>query len=108
MNNNEEFSKFITEFGSKEGEDEERKKPDDGMIGTKDDPEEKRKKATAGGAFMQAEERNTGAISWAVYKAYSAAGKGNVVLPLLFCSLVMIQGATVMSSYWYAISSSCV
>ena len=53
---------------------------------------------------MQAEERNTGAINWGVYKSYSVAGRGGVMLPLLFTALVLIQGATVMSSYWYVFS----
>lgn len=50
---------------------------------------------------MQVEERNTGAISGAVYKTYLKAGNGAVVLPLLLLSVVLIQASNVMSSYWY-------
>ncbi|KAG6832807.1 hypothetical protein H0H92_009426 [Tricholoma furcatifolium] len=103
MSQNGEFARFVSEFGSKEEEkkeenedgdgDETPKNEDAGKVGTI-------KKATPGAALMQAEERNTGAISGAVYGEYSRAGKGHIVLPLLFFSLVLIQGATVMSSYW--------
>ena len=58
------------------------------------------KKAVAGGGMMQAEERNTGAIAWSVYKEYAKAGKGAIVLPILFLSVVLVQGASVMASYW--------
>ena len=50
---------------------------------------------------MQAEERNTGAISNAIYKTYLNAGNGVIVLPLLLLSVVLIQVSNVMSSYWY-------
>lgn len=101
-----EFAKFITQFGATEEEEEEQQETEEDAIeavgeGKKgDDPT---KKATAGAALMQAEERNTGAISWDVYKEYSAAGNGKVILPLLFLSLVLTQAATVMSSYWWVI-----
>lgn len=100
------FSRLIEEFGSSKEED---KKQDEGegeeKIGTKTEGEkmamEKMKKAVAGEALMQTEERNTGAISNKVYKSYLNAGKGQVILPFLLFSLVLLQGATVMSSYWF-------
>ncbi|KAF9466563.1 ABC transporter [Collybia nuda] len=98
-----EFSKFIHEFGSTEEEEEKEKTEEDLMAGEGQNMKENtegRKKATLGVGIMQAEERNTGAVNWEVYKAYSAAGKGKFVLPLLFFSIVLIQGATVMGSYW--------
>ncbi|GLB40491.1 putative transporter [Lyophyllum shimeji] len=102
MSNNGEFSKFVTEFGSKEEEDKDNDKEEDAVeeIDKDEKGDAPAKKATMGAALMQAEERNTGAISWDVYKEYSRAGKGKIVLPLLFLSLVLIQGATVMASYW--------
>jgi ABC-type multidrug transport system ATPase subunit len=103
ISNNGEFSRFLTEFGSKDDTEEEDKKVgEQGIVEEKDDSE-KRKNMTAGAGLMQLEERNTGSVNWDVYKAYSIAGGGGVVLPLLFCSLVLIQGATVMSSYWYVL-----
>jgi len=107
MGNNGEFSKFISEFGSKEEEEQKQDEhvKEEDVDEKKDDLEEKRKEAVVGPGLMQVEERNTGAVSWDIYKAYSAAGKGHVVLPLLFGSLVLIQGATVMSSYWCVVLS---
>lgn len=108
MSNKGEFSKFVHEFGSKEEEEEEKEEKDeDDLVAVegKDTKEngDAKKKATMGVGLMQVEERNTGAVNWEVYKVYSAAGKGKVVLPLLFFSIVLIQGATVMSSYWCAL-----
>ncbi|KAG7451066.1 ABC transporter [Guyanagaster necrorhizus] len=100
-----EFSKFYKEFGSKEEkeEEEEVEEEEDAIegIGKESVSEgDLKKKITPGPGLMQAEERNTGAISWSVYKQYSDAGRGRVVLPILFFSLVFVQGATVMASYW--------
>ncbi|TFK72957.1 ABC transporter [Pluteus cervinus] len=111
------FSKFIKEFGGKEEEEEEvhqekeavpenSQQDDDNMKDENDSTahsskEEKPQQPTvAGPGIMQAEERNTGAISWQVYKEYSRAGNGAVVLPLLVLGIVLLQTATVMSSYW--------
>ncbi|RDB25853.1 Oligomycin resistance ATP-dependent permease YOR1 [Hypsizygus marmoreus] len=104
-----EFARFVTEFGSKEEEQEEKREEEAEAIeavgnvrGDEDQTkkDEVRKKAKMGSALMQTEERNTGAIAWSVYKEYMSAGKGKVVLPMLLLSLVLIQGATVMASYW--------
>ncbi|KAG6850713.1 hypothetical protein H0H93_009871 [Arthromyces matolae] len=97
MNKGGEFSRFVNEFGSK---DEEKKEKNDTEEEATEVKADSSKKATPGAALMQAEERNTGAISAEVYKEYLKAGKGYVILPLLLLSLVLIQGATVMSSYW--------
>jgi len=108
-----EFSAFINEFGSAATEEEE-----DGAIGdsnagviaqgskmnsaaglTKEgETLELMKKATAGESLMQTEERNAGAVEWAVYKTYIRAGYGEVVMPLLLLSLVLLQGAFLLSS----------
>ncbi|KJA16429.1 hypothetical protein HYPSUDRAFT_207024 [Hypholoma sublateritium FD-334 SS-4] len=106
-----EFSQFITEFGSKEEEQEKKKERDEDAIEALDDDstaalkaaktkEEKMKKAVAGAALMQTEERNTGAIAWPVYRDYMKAGHGEWVMPALVLSLVLMQGAAVLSSYW--------
>jgi hypothetical protein len=62
---------------------------------------EKMKKAVAGDALMQTEERNTGAISGKVYKSYLKAGKGQIIMPFLLLSVVLLQSATILSSYWF-------
>lgn len=121
-----EFSAFITEFGSKEEEKKEKEdeEEEDAIEDTseaaakaKKAKEDKMKKAVAGAALMQSEERNTGAIAMQVYKDYMKAGHGEWVMPLLILSLVLMQGATVLSSYWYVLylyfsfgkrSNSCV
>lgn len=108
MSRGEAFSKFISEFGSdeleKEKEEEEEGVEEDAIEAVGEEVDEKkgrdRKVAKAGPGIMQDEERNTGAIEWDVYKAYIDAGKGEVVLPFLFLSLVLMQVATVLSSYW--------
>ncbi|KAJ3775268.1 ABC transporter [Lentinula raphanica] len=104
MVNGNEFSRFINEFGNNERDKSEEEKPEVEVVKV-DDPDdesvkEKRKKATPGAGMMQVEERNTGAVSGAIYKTYIQAGNGFVLLPIFFLSLVFVQGATVMSSYW--------
>jgi ABC-type multidrug transport system ATPase subunit len=96
MANDGEFSKFITEFGSKEEENE---NESDGSREEKTGGPDK--KAVAGAGIMQAEERNTGAVTWDIYRSYISAGKGILVIPLLLVALVLSEGATVMGSYWY-------
>ena len=102
MSQDGEFSKFIAEFGSSKEEDENAVD-----LSAKEDVEgelkrmEKMKKAVAGYALMQKEERNTGAVSGKVYKSYLKAGKGHIILPFLLLSLVLLQGANSLSSYWF-------
>ena len=60
------------------------------------------KNAFTGYALMQTEERNTGAISEKVYKSYLEAGKGHITFPFLLLWLVLLQGATILSAYWFA------
>ena len=103
-----EFSKFIAEFGSLKEED---KRQDESATSidtsAKSDTEgetgemEKMETAVAGGALMQTEERNTGAISAKVYKSYLKAGEGRIILPFLLLSLFLLQGSTILSSYWF-------
>lgn len=97
------FARFVNEFGSKESELE---KEEEAAEDEKDDnaKDEKAvaamKKRKQGAAMMQAEERNTGAVSKEVYVEYLRAGKGYIILPVLFLSVTLMQGAQVMSSYW--------
>ncbi|KAJ8520164.1 hypothetical protein ONZ45_g2986 [Pleurotus djamor] len=98
-----EFAKFVREFGSKEEEEKEKAEEEEEAIedvGKDAEPKKARKPAAAGAALMQTEERNTGAISGQVYRDYAQAAKGYIVLPFLILSLVFLQGATVMASYW--------
>ncbi|EIN04040.1 hypothetical protein PUNSTDRAFT_55872 [Punctularia strigosozonata HHB-11173 SS5] len=104
-----EFARFVREFGSqlaREEEEEERAVEAVELAVTDEEEEaekrkvEKRRKMIAGKAMMQVEERNTGAISGGVYAAYIRAGEGKLLVPFLLLSLTLIQGATVLSSYW--------
>ncbi|KAK7032834.1 oligomycin resistance ATP-dependent permease YOR1 [Favolaschia claudopus] len=99
INNNGEFSRFIAEFGTKDQSEEPQEKEEE-IAQPVPQAATARKKATAGAGMMQAEERNIGAISSGVYKAYISAGNGRYIVPLLLFSLVLMQGANVMSSYW--------
>ena len=102
MSQDGEFSKFIAEFGSSKEEDENAIE-----VSAKADAErelknlEKMKTAVAGNALMQVEERNMGAITGKVYKSYMKAGKGQIILPFLLLSMVLLQGVTILSSYWF-------
>jgi hypothetical protein len=108
------FAAFIHEFGAAEEQEEKEEEGSgatanvskvDSAAGLTKDKEklDKMKRAAAGATLMQTEERNTGAIEWAVYKTYIKAGYGEVVMPSLVLSLVFMQGATLLSSYWYAV-----
>lgn len=94
MNSGKEFAHFYNEFVSQDQEEKEEEAIADGPKETGD------RNAIAGKGLMQAEERNTGAISWDVYNQYIKAGSGQVMVPLLFLAMVLNQGATVLSSYW--------
>lgn len=93
------FSRFAKEFGAKEEQEEEEEEAIEEEEESRD-TEKKPKKASGNTALMQVEERNTGAVSGSVYKEYLKAGKGSIIIPSLIFSLVFLQGAQVMSSYW--------
>ena len=95
------FSRFIQEFGSREEKEEREEEAVEDALSSEDKPIVKKKPQGAGTPLMQAEERNTGAVPASVYKEYLKAGNGAIIIPLLLTSLVLIQGAQVMSSYWY-------
>jgi ABC-type multidrug transport system fused ATPase/permease subunit len=90
-----EFAKFVSEFGNQEVREEKEESAVE-EVGE----EKKEKKPKVGKALMQAEERATGSVSGGVYATYIRAGDGAVLMPLLLLSLVLIQGTTVLSSYW--------
>jgi ABC-type multidrug transport system ATPase subunit len=100
MSSNGEFSKFVTEFGSKEEATDKEEETIEKDEENDSKQAEKQTNMAAGPGIMQVEDRATGAVSRYVYAAYSKAGKGYILLPLLFLSLALIQGSTVMASYW--------
>lgn len=103
MANDGAFSKFVSEFGSKEDSTKKEVKEAEG----EEIEDKKIQNGSAGKAMMQEEERNTGAIKWEVYQEYLKAAHGPVLLPLLVLSVILMQCSSVMSSYWYVISISC-
>lgn len=95
------FSALIEEFVTEEEKEEkEDSEIDDVVDEVAEAATKKRKMAMRGAQLMQQEERNKGAVSWDVYKTYLNAGHGFVMLPLLMVSLLLMQVATVLSSYW--------
>lgn len=52
------------------------------------------------GNIITAEERNTGAVGWAVYSAYFKAGHGYILVPLSLASIALMQAMQVLNSYW--------
>ncbi|KAL1732291.1 P-loop containing nucleoside triphosphate hydrolase protein [Schizophyllum commune] len=108
MANNGDFSRFVNEFGTQaeEKEKEEEEGIEEGAEGVvKGKAAEAAvvktpKKNVAGPGIMQEEERRTGAVSAGIYKEYAKAAHGYIVIPLLLASLVLLQGATVIGSYW--------
>ncbi|PPQ72540.1 hypothetical protein CVT26_004018 [Gymnopilus dilepis] len=91
------FARFMTEFGTSENH-ESTGKLADGEVDEK--AEEKMKNAIAGASLMQVEERNTGAVTWDVYKTYGKSGNAEYLIPLLMVALLVMNGASVISSYW--------
>lgn len=101
------FASHINEFVSQQKEEEQEEQEEDAVEEAPvRDPQlevEKRRKrhaAVKSTALMQEEERNTGAVASAIYKAYLQAGNGAVTVPILLITLVLVQVATVLSSYW--------
>ncbi|KAF8134974.1 ABC transporter [Boletus edulis] len=97
MASNGAFCKFIEEFGSQQNDSD--KNAGEKVEMVRDDKKEQNV-GIKGKVMMQEEERNTGAIPFMVYREYLFAGNGVVVVPILFLSLILMQGSNVMSSYW--------
>jgi ABC-type multidrug transport system ATPase subunit len=91
------FAKFVNEFGS--SQDKQDQEPEKVESKEKDD-EDSQKNASAGQAIMQVEERNVGAVTWDIYKVYLKAAKGELVVPFLLFSLLLMQGSNIVGSYW--------
>jgi ABC-type Fe3+/spermidine/putrescine transport system ATPase subunit len=105
MDRGDAFARFINEFGSSEQGAAEK----EGIQSSthpkeqagEDEKDTKLMNAAAGAALMQEEERNIGAVSGAVYKAYYKAGHGGILTPFLIVSVLMMNVSSILSSYWY-------
>jgi ABC-type multidrug transport system ATPase subunit len=98
MANGGDFSRTFDEFVSKDQTTSKGDKAPD--IEDVDENTKKRKSAKRGAQLMQAEERNTGAVNFQIYKQYFQSGNGVILLPMMFLSLVLLQATQILSSYW--------
>lgn len=89
------LSRFMQDYGNKENHEEKGESSEEAVTDVK-----KQKTSAVGATMMQSEERVTGAVSGEVYAAYIKAGRGQIVVPLLILCLALMQGSSVMSSYW--------
>ena len=103
MANGGEFSRTFNEFVTKNQNDSEGEKVVDLEDADVDGNAKKRRAAARGAALMQAEERNTGAVNFQVYKRYFQSGNGVVLLPAVLVTIVLMQTSIVLSFYWYGL-----
>ncbi|KAF4621625.1 hypothetical protein D9613_012586 [Agrocybe pediades] len=92
------FSRIMEEYGNLEKDEEveksgDKKKKKEGKDGSE---EGGAKKGNAG--LMQSEERNTGAVTWAVYSKYLRFAGGVVWAPIILSLLLLAQGAQVSNN----------
>jgi ABC-type multidrug transport system ATPase subunit len=97
------FARTFDEFVTKDETESKGEKAVDVEDADTDEDTKKRRAAQRGAQLMQVEERNTGAVSAQVYKQYFQYGNGRVLLPILLMTAVLMQAATVLSSYWYVL-----
>ncbi|ORY83038.1 P-loop containing nucleoside triphosphate hydrolase protein [Protomyces lactucae-debilis] len=97
------FARILQEFGGKreeEAEEQEIKEMDAELGDVKAKPAKKASPAPA----ASAEERETGAVAWDVYKAYFSSGGGLWTVPLIVIVLIIAQvaqvGNNLFLSFW--------
>ncbi|KAF8962130.1 multidrug resistance-associated ABC transporter [Flammula alnicola] len=102
MSNSIIFSRTMDEYGSLETEfngEEEASKPrtkrKDKKDSAADDSTEEGGPKKPNAALMQIEERNTGAVTWTVYRKYLGFAGGVIWAPFILLLLVVTQGAQV-------------
>ncbi|SJX60774.1 probable YOR1-ABC transporter [Sporisorium reilianum f. sp. reilianum] len=106
------FQRLVVEFGGEKEKDEEQHKEDEAeaIEETEGDSSKAKKPDRANlsggkagdkaGALMQAEERNTGSVSLRVYLTYLKYGRGVYMVPICVGSIVLMQVANILNSYW--------
>lgn len=98
------FAKLVEEFGGEQEEEEEEeegiKNGGEGKNVKKHYSREEMTDPSGKKDPLSQEERNTGAMGKKVYAAYLRAGRGNILFPMLLLSVALMQGATVINSYW--------
>ena len=103
MTNREGFARIFDEFVTKSQAESKGDKAVDVEDADADENIKKRRAAQRGVQLMQAEERNTGAVSIQVYKQFLKSGNGIVLMPVLLVTVVLSQASMVLSSYWCVI-----
>ncbi|KAG5645383.1 hypothetical protein DXG03_006336 [Asterophora parasitica] len=100
------FSRLMDEYGSLEHEKETDKRDTDGKAGATSNNEDGQGLKKSDAALMQAEERNTGSVSWDVYAKYLRFAGGIVWAPIIVVLLTVVQAAqvgnTLFLGFWTA------
>ncbi|KAF2794971.1 ABC multidrug transporter-like protein [Melanomma pulvis-pyrius CBS 109.77] len=96
---NVDFQKLMTMTSSEEKKEEEADVNEDEIEGEKKMAKKTKKKKPAV-ALMQEEDRATKSVSWGIWIAYTKAGGGIWVAPLVLILLIMSQGANIATSLW--------
>ncbi|KAH9068488.1 ABC transporter [Lactarius deliciosus] len=100
MANGDDFARTFDEFVTKDQTESKGKTGVDIQDDDADEDVKKRQAATRGAQLMQVEERNTGVVSFQVYKQYIQSGNGAALMPIMLVTLVLMQVSIVLSSYW--------
>jgi hypothetical protein len=88
------FSRLLDEYGNlEEAQDGVANDPIKDIPGKATDDSEDVAPKRAGGQLMQTEERNTGAVTWAVYRRYLQFAGGVLWAPFILLLLILFQGA---------------
>ncbi|KAH8995028.1 ABC transporter [Lactarius akahatsu] len=100
MANGDDFARTFDEFVTKDQTESKGKTGVDIEDVDADEDVKKRRAAKRGAQLMQVEERNTGVVSFQVYKQYIQSGNGAALVPIMLVTLVLTQVSIVLSSYW--------
>ncbi|KAI9439890.1 ABC transporter [Lactarius indigo] len=100
MANGDDFARTFDEFVTKDQTESKGKNDVDIEDDDADEDVKKRRAAKRGAQLMQVEERNTGVVSFQVYKQYIQSGNGAALMPVMLVTLVLMQVSVVLSSYW--------
>jgi hypothetical protein len=103
------FSHLMEEYGNLEAEADANNHPSTKRkvkkgVDADDSTEEGGPKKNSNMALIQTEERNTGAVTWAVYQKYLGFAGGMIWAPIIVLLLMLTQGAQgVFLFFWHLI-----
>jgi ATP-binding cassette subfamily C (CFTR/MRP) protein 1 len=87
------FSRLMDEYRKPDEETEHEGRKSGGKTGASDDNDDDLDKKKPAATLMQAEERNTGSVSWDVYANYLRFAGGIIWAPIIIILLTITQGA---------------